>query len=135
MVLKVKYIYVIFNFLLFYCVKYTLTLSVNKIYEEGYARCFFVPQKPCACPAGTFHRTGEKLDFSYGKRFKTMWLKTANDDKLGAEGLSSTVITRDVTGQEFKTSHNIVIETVLATVLKELNSKIAEVEQQINFSA
>jgi hypothetical protein len=51
--------------------------------------------------------------------------------KLGADGLSSTVIIRDVTGQEFKTSHNIVIETVLATVLEVLNSKIAEVEQQI----
>ena len=55
--------------------------------------------------------------------------------KLGADGLSSTVIIRDVTGQEFKTSHNIVIETVLATVLEVLNSKIAEVEQQINFAA
>jgi hypothetical protein len=54
---------------------------------------------------------------------------------LGADGLSSTVIIRDVTGQEFKTSHNIVIETVLATVLEVLNSKIAEVEQQINFAA
>lgn len=54
--------------------------------------------------------------------------------KLGADGLSSTVIIRDVAGQEFKTSHNIVIETVLATVLEVLNSKIAEVEQQINFA-
>jgi hypothetical protein len=52
-------------------------------YEEGYARCVFVPQKPCACPAGTFHRSGEKLDFSCGKRFKTMRPKTASDDKLG----------------------------------------------------
>jgi len=38
-------------------------------------------------------------------------------------------------GQEFKTSHNIVIETVLSTVLEVLNTKIAEVEQQINFAA
>ena len=45
--------------------------------------------------------------------------------KLGADGLSSTVIIRDVTGQEFKTSHNIVTETVLATVLEVLNAKIA----------
>lgn len=55
--------------------------------------------------------------------------------KLGADGLSSTVIIRDVTGQEFKTSHNIVIETVLSTVLEILNAKIDEVEQQINFAA
>jgi hypothetical protein len=54
--------------------------------------------------------------------------------KLGADGLSSTVIIHDVTGQEFKTSHNIVIEIVLATVLEVLNSKIAEIEQQINFA-
>lgn len=61
--------------------------------------------------------------------------KNLTSFKLGADGLSSTVIIRDVTGQEFKTSHNIVIETVLATVLEVLNSKIAEVEQQINFAA
>lgn len=54
--------------------------------------------------------------------------------KLGADGLSSTVIIRDVTGQEFKTSHNIVIETVLSTVLEVLNTKIAEFEQKTNFA-
>ena len=55
--------------------------------------------------------------------------------KLGVDGLSSTVIIRDVSGQEFKTSHNIVVETVLQTVQGVLDEKIAEVEEQINFAA
>lgn len=53
--------------------------------------------------------------------------------KLGADGLSSTVVIRDVSGQEFKTSHNIVVETVLKTVMDVLDQKITEVEEQINF--
>ena len=55
--------------------------------------------------------------------------------KLGADGLSSTVVIRDVSGQEFKTSHNIVVETVLKAVQEILVAKIAEVEHQINFTA
>lgn len=55
--------------------------------------------------------------------------------KLGADGLSSTVIIRDVSGQEFKTSHNIVVETVLKSVQEILEVKIAEVEKQIDFAA
>ena len=55
--------------------------------------------------------------------------------KLGADGLSSTVVIRDVSGQEFKTSHNIVVETVLKSVQEILEVKIAEVEVQINFAA
>ena len=61
--------------------------------------------------------------------------KNLNGFKLGADGLSSTVIIRDVSGQEFKTSHNIVVETVLGTVQGVLDEKIAEVEEQINFTA
>ncbi len=61
--------------------------------------------------------------------------KNLNGFKLGADGLSSTVIIRDVSGQEFKTSHNIVVETVLGTVQGVLDTKIAEVEEQINFAA
>ena len=59
--------------------------------------------------------------------------KNLNGFKLGADGLSSTVIIKDVSGQEFKTSHNIVVETVLKTVKDVLDSKIQEVEDQINF--
>ncbi len=61
--------------------------------------------------------------------------KNLNGFKLGADGLSSTVIIRDVSGQEFKTSHNIVVETVLKTVQGVLDEKISEVEEQINFAA
>jgi hypothetical protein len=61
--------------------------------------------------------------------------KNLNGFKLGADGLSSTVVIKDVSGQEFKTSHNIVVETVLKTVKEVLDAKIAEVEEQINFVA
>src|SRR5665811_96407 len=60
--------------------------------------------------------------------------KNLNGFKLGSDGLSSTVIIKDVSGQEFKTSHNIVVETVLKTVQEVLDAKIAEVEEQINFA-
>jgi hypothetical protein len=53
--------------------------------------------------------------------------------KLGADGLSSTVTIKDASGQEFKTSHNIVVETVLKSVKEVLDQKITEVEAQINF--
>lgn len=53
--------------------------------------------------------------------------------KLGSDGLSSTVIIKDASGQEFKTSHNIVVETVLKSVKEVLDEKITEVELQINF--
>lgn len=61
--------------------------------------------------------------------------RNLNGFKLGSDGLSSTVIIKDVSGQEFKTSHNIVVETVLNTVKEVLDTKIAEVEEQINFAA
>jgi hypothetical protein len=61
--------------------------------------------------------------------------KNLNGFKLGADGLSSTVVIKDVSGQEFKTSHNIVVETVLKTVKEVLDAKITEVEEQINFVA
>ncbi len=55
--------------------------------------------------------------------------------KLGSDGLSSTVIIKDVSGQEFKTSHNIVVETVMNSVKEVLDAKIQQVEDQINFAA
>jgi hypothetical protein len=61
--------------------------------------------------------------------------RNLNGFKIGADGLSSTVVIKDVSGQEFKTSHNIVVETVLKTVKEVLDAKIAEVEEQINFVA
>jgi len=44
------------------------------------------------------------------------------------------VVIKDVSGQEFKTSHNIVVETVLRIVMEVLDAKIQEVEDQINFA-
>jgi hypothetical protein len=51
----------------------------------------------------------------------------------GVDGLSSTVFIRDASGKEYKTSHNIVVETVFDAVYKVLVKKIAEVEAQISF--
>jgi hypothetical protein len=56
-----------------------------------------------------------------------------NEFKLANDGLSSSVIIRDSTGREFKTSQNIVFTTVLQTVQKVLDEKISETEAQINF--
>ena len=55
--------------------------------------------------------------------------------KLGNDGLSSTITLKDAAGREFKTSHNVVVSTVLDTLQQVLNEKIAEVEEQINFAA
>jgi hypothetical protein len=53
--------------------------------------------------------------------------------QLGNDGLSSTITLRDASGREFKTSHNIVVSTVLESVQAVLELKIVEVEAQINF--
>ena len=53
--------------------------------------------------------------------------------QLGNDGLSSTITLRDAAGREFKTSHNLVVTTVLDTLQKVLDEKIGEVEEQINF--
>jgi hypothetical protein len=60
--------------------------------------------------------------------------KNFNDFKLGADGLSYTVVILDVSGQGFKASHDIVVETVLKSAREVLNVKISEVEEQINFA-
>ncbi len=59
--------------------------------------------------------------------------KNLNTFKIGSDGLNMTIIIKDASGQEFKTSHNIVVETVLSTVKQILNEKITEVEKDINF--
>jgi hypothetical protein len=56
-----------------------------------------------------------------------------NQFELGNDGLSATIALRDAAGREFKTSHNIVVTTVLETVQNVLDEKITEVEAQINF--
>jgi hypothetical protein len=60
--------------------------SLKTTTKRGMQDVFLFHKNVSACPAGTFHRTGEKLDFSGGKRFKTMIPKTVNEEKLG-EGI------------------------------------------------
>jgi len=54
--------------------------------------------------------------------------------QLGNDGLSSTITLKDAAGREFKTSHNLVVTTVLSTLQEVLDTKISEVEEQINFA-
>ncbi len=54
--------------------------------------------------------------------------------QLGNDGLSSTITLKDAAGREFRTSHNLVVTTVLDTLQKVLDEKIIEVEAQIDFA-
>ena len=53
--------------------------------------------------------------------------------QLGNDGLSAQITLRDSTGQEFKTSHSLVVNTVLDTLQNVVNERIRECEQQISF--
>jgi hypothetical protein len=52
---------------------------------------------------------------------------------IGADSMSSTILLRDASGNEFKTSNSAVITTVIEEMKRTLDSKIREVEAQINF--
>ncbi len=54
--------------------------------------------------------------------------------KLGADGLSSTLTLKDSSGQTFSTSNNVAVEAALLNIRQVLNEKIAEAENEINFS-
>jgi hypothetical protein len=54
--------------------------------------------------------------------------------RLGADGLSSTLQLKDADGQPFTTSNPVVVEAALAHIRQVLNEKIAECENEINFS-
>ena len=60
--------------------------------------------------------------------------KNLNTFKIGSDGLNLTITIKDASGQEFKTSHNIVVETVLSTVKQILNERISDVEKDITFN-
>ena len=60
--------------------------------------------------------------------------KNLNTFKIGSDGLNLTIVIKDASGQEFKTSHNIVVETVLSTVRQILNERISDVEKDITFN-
>ena len=54
--------------------------------------------------------------------------------KLGTAGLSSTLQLKDADGTPFTTSNPVVVETAVAHIRQVLNEKIAECENEINFS-
>ena len=54
--------------------------------------------------------------------------------QIGSDGLNLTIVIKDASGQEFKTSHNIVVETVLSSVRQILNERISDVEKDITFN-
>ena len=54
--------------------------------------------------------------------------------QLGNDGLSAQITLRDSTGQEFKTSHSLVVNTVLDTLQNVVNGRIRECEEQISFN-
>ena len=53
--------------------------------------------------------------------------------QIGADSMSSTILLRDSSGNEFKTSNSAVITTVIDEMKRTLDSKVREVETQINF--
>jgi hypothetical protein len=60
--------------------------------------------------------------------------KNLNTFKIGSDGLNLTITIKDASGQEFKSSHNIVVETVLSTVRQILNERISDLEKDITFN-
>ncbi len=59
--------------------------------------------------------------------------QNVNNFKIGNDGLSVSLTLQDAAGKTFKTSHNVVVTSVLETLQNELDGKIVEVEKQINF--
>ena len=53
--------------------------------------------------------------------------------QIGADSLSSTILLRDASGNEFKTSNSAVITSVIDEMKRTLDSKVREVETLINF--
>jgi len=54
--------------------------------------------------------------------------------KLGTDGMNSTLTLKDADGTPFSTSNPVVVESALSHIRKVLNEKIAEAEEEINFS-
>ncbi len=53
--------------------------------------------------------------------------------QIGADSLSSSILLRDASGNEFRTSNSAVITTVIEEMKRTLDTKVREVETQINF--
>ena len=52
--------------------------------------------------------------------------------QIGADSLSSVILLRDAAGNEFKTSNSSVITSVIDEMKRTLETKVREVEEQIN---
>jgi len=52
--------------------------------------------------------------------------------QIGADSLSSVILLRDAAGNEFKTSNSSVITSVIDEMKRTLDTKVREVEEQIN---
>ena len=53
--------------------------------------------------------------------------------QLGADGMSSSILLKDASGNEFKTSNSAVISAVIDEMKKILDLKVRDIEDQINF--
>ena len=53
--------------------------------------------------------------------------------QIGADSMSSTILLRDGSGNEFRTSNSAVITTVIDEMKRTLDAKVREVEMLINF--
>lgn len=53
--------------------------------------------------------------------------------QIGADSMSSTILLRDSSGNEFKTSNSAVITYVIEEMKRTLDSKVRDCEEQINF--
>ncbi|MFY9152410.1 MAG: hypothetical protein WAO52_10365 [Prolixibacteraceae bacterium] len=65
--------------------------------------------------------------------------KTLNDSRrklqtfqIGADSMSSVISLRDANGNEFRTSNSAVISSVIDEMKRTLDSKVRDVEEQIN---
>lgn len=83
----------------------------------------------------------EILSFTKGHPYYIeKWIKLNEASKnligfqIGNDGLSAQIALRDSTGQEFKTSHSLVINTVPDTLQNVVNERIRESEQQIRIN-
>jgi len=77
----------------------------------------------------------EELNITIAKyRALQLARKGITNFRLGADGLSSTLQLKDADGQPFTTSNPVVVEAALAHIRQVLNEKIADCENEINFS-
>lgn len=53
--------------------------------------------------------------------------------QLGVDGMSSSILLKDASGHEFRTSNFAVISAVIDEMKKILDQKVRDIEDQINF--